>query len=45
MTIQYDQSHTKSYRIWAPKASDKSGYAPVMPSLNNQTTAAGGTLI
>ncbi|MEQ1976995.1 conjugal transfer protein TraG N-terminal domain-containing protein [Xenorhabdus sp. SGI240] len=38
-TLQYDPSRAKSCGIWTPKAPDKSGYAPVIASLNNQTAA------
>ncbi|PHM23942.1 conjugal transfer protein TraG N-terminal domain-containing protein [Xenorhabdus budapestensis] len=38
-TLQYDQSRAKSCGTWTPTAPDKSGYAPVMSSLNNQTAA------
>ncbi|MDC9589471.1 conjugal transfer protein TraG N-terminal domain-containing protein [Xenorhabdus sp. XENO-10] len=38
-TLQYDQSRAKSCGTWTPKAPDKSGYAPVISSLNNQTAA------
>ncbi|QTL40333.1 conjugal transfer protein TraG N-terminal domain-containing protein [Xenorhabdus budapestensis] len=38
-TLQYDPSRAKSCGTWTPKAPDKSGYAPVISSLNNQTAA------
>ncbi|WP_143706575.1 conjugal transfer protein TraG N-terminal domain-containing protein, partial [Xenorhabdus innexi] len=38
-TLQYDPSRAKSCGTWTPAAPDKSGYAPVMSSLNNQTAA------
>ncbi|MEQ2024906.1 conjugal transfer protein TraG N-terminal domain-containing protein [Xenorhabdus szentirmaii] len=38
-TLQYDTSRTKSCGTWTPAAPEKSGYAPVISSLNNQTAA------
>ncbi|MCC8381410.1 conjugal transfer protein TraG N-terminal domain-containing protein [Xenorhabdus sp. PB30.3] len=38
-TLQYDTSRAKNCGTWTPTAPDKSGYAPVMSSLNNQTAA------
>ncbi|CAM4015207.1 conjugal transfer protein TraG N-terminal domain-containing protein [Xenorhabdus thuongxuanensis] len=38
-TLQYDASRAKSCGTWTPQAPDKSGYAPVISSLNNQTAA------
>jgi hypothetical protein len=38
-TLQYDQSRAKSCGTWTPKAPEKTGYAPAMSSLNNQTAA------
>ncbi|MBE8597645.1 conjugal transfer protein TraG N-terminal domain-containing protein [Xenorhabdus sp. BG5] len=38
-TLQYDSSRAKSCGTWTPQAPDKSGYAPVISSLNNQTAA------